>query len=55
MNRVRRRGPFSRLRGAAGKAGIPIIPLNETLPQGLTLQAWLLGEERMLAAALTKR
>jgi zinc/manganese transport system substrate-binding protein len=42
----------ARLREAARSAGIPIVPVSETLPPGHTFQQWLLGEARALAAAL---
>lgn len=45
----------ARLRTAAANAGIPVVPVSETLPPGLTFQQWQLGQARALAAALGKR
>jgi zinc/manganese transport system substrate-binding protein len=42
------------LRAAAVKAGIPVVPVSETLPPGLTFQQWQLGQAHALAAALAK-
>jgi zinc/manganese transport system substrate-binding protein len=44
-----------RLRDAARSAGIPVVPVTETLPPGLTFQQWQLRQARALAAALGKR
>jgi zinc/manganese transport system substrate-binding protein len=44
----------SRMRDAAREAGIPVVPVRELLPPGLTFQQWQLGEARALAAALAK-
>jgi zinc/manganese transport system substrate-binding protein len=44
-----------RLRDAARSAGIPIVPVTETLPPGLTFQQWQLRQARALAAALDER
>jgi zinc/manganese transport system substrate-binding protein len=44
-----------RLRAAARSAGIPVVPVSETLPPRLTFQQWQLGQARALAAALAKR
>ncbi len=44
----------ARLRSAADAAGIPVVPVTETLPPGLTFQQWQLGQARALAAALGK-
>jgi zinc/manganese transport system substrate-binding protein len=41
-----------RLRDAARAAGIPVVPVTETLPLGLTFQQWQLDQARALAAAL---
>jgi zinc/manganese transport system substrate-binding protein len=41
-----------RLRDAARAAGIPVVPVTETLPLGLTFQQWQLDQARTLAAAL---
>jgi zinc/manganese transport system substrate-binding protein len=45
----------ARLRDAARSAGIPVVPVSETLPPGLTFQQWQLGQARALATALAKR
>jgi zinc/manganese transport system substrate-binding protein len=45
----------ARLRDEARSAGIPVVPVTETLPPGLTFQQWQLGQARALAAALGKR
>jgi zinc/manganese transport system substrate-binding protein len=45
----------SRLRDAARAAGIPVVPVTETLPAGLTFQQWQLRQARALAAALDQR
>jgi zinc/manganese transport system substrate-binding protein len=42
----------TRLRSAAAAAGIPIVPVTETLPAGVTFQQWQLRQARALAAAL---
>jgi zinc/manganese transport system substrate-binding protein len=44
-----------RLRDAARSAGIPVVPVTETLPPGLTFQQWQLRQARALATALGKR
>jgi zinc/manganese transport system substrate-binding protein len=44
----------ARLRDAARQAGIPVVPVTETLPPGLTFQQWQLRQSRALAAALAK-
>jgi zinc/manganese transport system substrate-binding protein len=44
----------ARLRAAAQKAGIPVVPVSETLPPHLTFQRWQLGQARALAAALAR-
>jgi zinc/manganese transport system substrate-binding protein len=43
-----------RLRDAARAAGIPVVPVTETLPAGRSLQEWQLDQARALAAALAK-
>lgn len=43
-----------RLRNAAEAAGIPVVPVTETLPPGLTFQQWQLRQARALADALGK-
>lgn len=45
----------ARLREAAQRAGIPVVPVSETLPAHLTFQRWQLEQARALAAALAKR
>ncbi|MGZ4334897.1 MAG: metal ABC transporter solute-binding protein, Zn/Mn family [Gaiellaceae bacterium] len=45
----------ARLRDAARQAGIPVVPVTETLPPGLTFQQWQLRQARALAAALATR
>jgi zinc/manganese transport system substrate-binding protein len=44
----------AQLRASAQKGGIPVVPVSETLPSGLTFQQWQLAEARALAAALAK-
>lgn len=44
----------ARLRDAARKAGIPVVPVTETLPPQLTFQRWQLGQARALATALAR-
>lgn len=44
----------ARLRSAAEKAGIPVVPVSETLPPHLTFQQWQLDQARALAAALAR-
>jgi zinc/manganese transport system substrate-binding protein len=44
----------AQLRAAAQKAGIPVVPVTETLPPHLTFQQWQLDQARALAAALTR-
>jgi zinc/manganese transport system substrate-binding protein len=44
----------ARLRAAAQDAGIPVVPVSETLPPHLTFQQWQLGQARALAAALAR-
>jgi zinc/manganese transport system substrate-binding protein len=45
----------ARLRDAARAAGIPVVPVSETLPRGRTFQQWQLDQARALAAALAAR
>jgi zinc/manganese transport system substrate-binding protein len=45
----------ARLRDAARQAGIPVVPVTETLPPGRTFQQWQLRQARALASALAKR
>jgi zinc/manganese transport system substrate-binding protein len=45
----------ARLRDAARAAGIPVVPVTETLPAGLTFQQWQLDQARSLASALEAR
>jgi zinc/manganese transport system substrate-binding protein len=44
----------ARLRAAAQKAGIPVVPVSETLPPHLTFQQWQLEQARAIAAALAR-
>ena len=44
----------ARLRDAARRAGIPVVPVRETLPAGQTFQQWQLAQARALAAALAR-
>ena len=44
-----------RLRNAARSAGIPVVPVTETLPPGLTFQQWQLRQAKALAIALEKQ
>jgi zinc/manganese transport system substrate-binding protein len=45
----------ARLRAAALSAGIPVVPVSETLPPHLTFQQWQLSQASELATALAKR
>jgi zinc/manganese transport system substrate-binding protein len=45
----------ARLRSAALGAGIPVVPVSETLPPHMTFQQWQLAQARGLATALGKR
>ena len=44
----------AQLRASALHAGIPVVPVRETLPPGLSFQQWQLGQARALAAALAR-
>jgi zinc/manganese transport system substrate-binding protein len=44
----------AQLRSAAERAGIPVVPVTETLPPGLTFQQWQLRQARAIEAALSK-
>jgi zinc/manganese transport system substrate-binding protein len=44
----------ARLRAAAQKAGIPVVPVTETLPPHRSFQQWQVAQARALAAALTR-
>jgi zinc/manganese transport system substrate-binding protein len=44
----------ARLRSAAQQAGIPVVPVSETLPPHLTFQQWQLDQARALADALAR-
>ena len=44
----------ARLRATAQNAGIPVVPVSETLPPHLTFQQWQLDQARALAAALAR-
>jgi zinc/manganese transport system substrate-binding protein len=41
-----------RLRALAGRSGVPVVAVTETLPRGLTFQRWQLDQARALLAAL---
>jgi zinc/manganese transport system substrate-binding protein len=41
-----------RVLSLANAAGVPVVPVSETLPAGTSYQQWLLGEARALEAAL---
>jgi zinc/manganese transport system substrate-binding protein len=43
-----------RIRSAARAAGVPVLPVTETLPRGETWQAWQLRELRALREALAR-
>ena len=45
----------AQLRDAARSAGIPVVPVTETLPPSRTFQQWQLAQARALAAALGNR
>jgi zinc/manganese transport system substrate-binding protein len=45
----------AQLQAAARGAGIPVVPVTETLPAQLTFQQWQLAQARALATALAKR
>jgi len=42
----------AQLRAAAQNAGIPVVPVSETLPPHLTFQQWQLDQARAIAAGL---
>lgn len=44
----------ARLRAAAQKAGVPVVPVTETLPPHRNFQQWQLAQARTLAAALAR-
>ncbi len=44
----------ARIRAAARHANIPVVGVSETLPLGLTFQAWQLRQARALAQALAR-
>ena len=44
----------ARLRAAAETAGVPVVPVRETLPAGQTFQQWQLEQARALEAALAR-
>jgi zinc/manganese transport system substrate-binding protein len=44
----------TRLRVAAQTAGIPVVPVTETLPSGVNFQRWQLDQARALATALAR-
>jgi zinc/manganese transport system substrate-binding protein len=41
-----------RLREIAGAHGVPIVPVTETLPPGMSFQQWQLGQVQAIAGAL---
>jgi zinc/manganese transport system substrate-binding protein len=43
------------LLGIARESGVPVVPVTETQPQGLSYSDWMLGELDALAAALESR
>ncbi len=45
----------AQLRAEARSAGIPVVPVSETLPPGLSFQRWQLEQARGLASALAQR
>jgi zinc/manganese transport system substrate-binding protein len=45
----------AQLRDAALSAGIPVVPVSETLPPHLSFQQWQLAQARALATALGRR
>ena len=42
----------ARMRQLAGQNGIPVVPVTETLPRGLSFQRWQLEQVQALAKAL---
>jgi zinc/manganese transport system substrate-binding protein len=44
-----------RLRALAARSGVPVVPVTETLPPGLTFQQWQTDQARALLAALGRR
>jgi zinc/manganese transport system substrate-binding protein len=44
----------ARLRAAAQSAGVPVVPVRETLPPGRTFQQWQLDQARTLVAAFRR-
>ena len=44
----------AQIRTAAMRAGIPVVPVTETLPRGLSYQAWMLRQLRDLARAVDR-
>lgn len=43
-----------RVREAAKAAGVPVVPVSETLPPGLAFQAWQLAQAKALQAELAR-
>jgi zinc/manganese transport system substrate-binding protein len=41
-----------RLRALAARSGVPVVPVTETLPPGMTFQQWQAGQARALLEAL---
>ena len=44
-----------RMKTIAQQAGVPVLPVTETQPEGVTYQAWLLGVLDLLHQALAKK
>ena len=44
-----------RLRALAARSGVPVVPVTETLPRGLTFQQWQIDQARALLTALASR
>jgi zinc/manganese transport system substrate-binding protein len=44
----------ARLAALARQSGVPVVGVTETLPEGLTFQAWMLGELGTLDRALSR-
>jgi zinc/manganese transport system substrate-binding protein len=44
----------ARVRAAAKRAGVPVVPITETLPAGLSFQQWQLDQVRALQQALAR-
>jgi zinc/manganese transport system substrate-binding protein len=44
----------ARVRAAALRAGVPVVPITETLPPHLTFQRWQVGQVEELEKALAR-